>query len=137
TNFNLFACGPPPTSDLHEGPDATSGLEMTPHNGVHGFVDGDMGTFLSPRDPAFYTHHNMCDCLWTHWNIDLNNANTNDPSWVNFSITDLVEENGNPVSVLATQTVLYPILTYQYQPRSLTGRQARQCKLNDTQLEAF
>jgi tyrosinase len=137
TNFNLFASGPPPTSDLHEGPDATSGLEMTPHNGIHGFVGGDMGTFLSPRDPVFYTHHNMCDCLWAHWNIDLNNANTNDPSWVNFSITDFVDENGNPVSVPAGETVLYPILTYQFEPCSLTGGQAGQSKLKGKQLEAF
>ena len=137
TNFNLFASGPPPTSDLHEGPDATSGLEMTPHNGIHGFVGGDMGTFLSPRDPVFYMHHNMCDCLWAHWNIDLNNANTNDPSWFNFSITDFVDENGNPVTVSAGDTVLYPILTYQFEPCSLAGVQAGQKKLEGKQLEAF
>lgn len=137
TNFNLFASGPPPTSDLHQGPDATSGLEATPHNGIHGFVGGDMGTFLSPRDPVFYMHHNMCDCMWAHWNIDLNNANTNDPAWANFAINDFVDENGNPVSVQAGVTVLYPILSYQFEPCTLAGTQAGQRKLTGKQLEAF
>ena len=137
TNFNLFASGPPPTSDLHEGPDATGELEGTPHNGIHGFVNGDMGTFLSPRDPVFYMHHNMCDCMWAHWNIDLNNPNTNDPNWVNFSINDFVDENGNPVSVLAGDTVLYPLLTYQFEPCSVAAAQAGQRKLKGKELEAF
>jgi tyrosinase len=137
TNFNLFASGPPPTSDLHQGPDATSGLEATPHNGIHGFIGGDMGSFLSPRDPVFYMHHNMCDCMWAHWNNDLNNANTNDPAWANFSITDFVDENGNPVTVEAGVTVLYPLLTYQFEPCSIGGIQGGQKKLTGKQLEAF
>jgi tyrosinase len=140
TNFELFASGPPPTSDLHAGPDATGMLEGTPHNNIHGFCSGpmftgDMGSFHSPRDPVFYTHHNMLDCLWAHWNIDLNNANTNDPSWTNFSITDFVDENGNPVTVSAATTVLYPIFSYQFEPCSLmTGQKS---KLTGKQLVAF
>ncbi|HEV2176785.1 MAG TPA: tyrosinase family protein [Terriglobia bacterium] len=137
TSFNLFASGPPPTSDLHAGPDATSGLEATPHNGIHGFVGGDMGSFSSPLDPVFYMHHNMCDCMWAHWNIDLNNANTNDPAWTNFAITDFVDENGNPVSVNAAVTVLYPLLTYQFEPCTLTNGLTGQQKLQGKQLEAF
>ena len=137
TNFNLFASGPPPTSNLHNGPDATSGLEMTPHNGIHGFVGGDMGSFMSPLDPVFYMHHNMCDCMWAHWNIDLNNANTNDPAWVNFAINDFVDENSNPVSVEAGVTVLYPLLTYQFEPCSLAGGQVGKGQLTGKQLEAF
>ena len=136
TNFELFASGPPPTSDLHAGPDATGMLEGTPHNNIHGFVGGDMGSFLSPRDPVFYTHHNMLDCLWTHWNIDLNNANTNDPGWTNFAINDFVDENGNPVSVNAAVTVLYPILSYQFEPCSFMAKQGAQ-KLQGKELEAF
>jgi tyrosinase len=136
-NFELFASGPPPTSNLHNGPDATGMLEGTPHNNIHGFIGGDMGTFLSPRDPVFYTHHNMLDCLWTHWNNDLNNANTNDTSWTNFSITDFVDENGNPVTVSAAVTVLYPIFSYQFEPCSLTTGMGGAKKLKGKQLEAF
>ena len=138
TNFNLFASGPPPTSDLHAGPDATGMLEGTPHNNIHGFVGGDMGTFMSPLDPVFYTHHCMCDCMWAHWNNDLNNANTNDTAWTNFAINDFVDENGNPVFVQAGITVLYPLLSYQYEPCSLAGGKAGQAgKLSGKQLEAF
>ena len=138
TNFNLFASGPPPTSNLHDGPfTAMSGLEATPHNSIHGFVGGDMGSFLSPRDPVFYMHHNMCDCMWAHWNIDLNNANTNDPAWTNFSITDFVDEDGNPVSVAAAVTVLYPLLTYQFEPCTLAETQGVHGRLTGKQLEAF
>jgi tyrosinase len=142
TNFELFASGPPPTSDLHHGPDATGMLEGTPHNSIHGFCagpmfTGDMGSFHSPRDPVFYTHHNMLDCLWTHWNIDLNNPNTNDPAWTTFAINDFVDENGNPVSITAATTVLYPILSYQFEPCSLVAMGAGQKKLQGKELEAF
>jgi tyrosinase len=74
--------------------------------------------------------------MWAHWNNDLNNANTNDPAWVNFSITDFVDENSNPVSVEAGITVLYPLLSYQFEPCSI-GMQGGQKKLEGKQLEAF
>lgn len=136
-NFELFAGGPPPTSDLHAGPTSAMGmLEATPHNNIHGFVGGDMGTFYSPRDPVFYTHHNMIDCLWTHWNIDLSNPNTNDTSWTNFSITDFVDENGNPVTVSVATTVLFPIFSYQFEPCSLAMGQGAK-RLQGKQLEQF
>jgi len=121
TNFELFASGPPPTADLHSpGGPSTGELEGTPHNNIHGFVGGDMDTFMSPLDPVFWTHHNMLDCLWAHWNIDLNNPNTNDTAWTNHMITDFVDENSNPVSVPVVDTILYPLLTYQFEPCSLT-----------------
>lgn len=121
-NFELFASGPPPTSDLHSpGGPSTGMLEGTPHNNIHGFVGGDMNTFMSPLDPVFWTHHNMLDCLWADWNINLNNPNTNDPNWANHTITDFVDENSNPVSVQVVDTILYPILTYQFEPCSLTA----------------
>ena len=79
----------------------------------------------------------MLDCLWTHWNNDLNNANTNDTTWTNFSITDFVDENGNPVTVSAAVTVLYPIFSYQFEPCSLTTAGQGAKKLQGKQLEAF
>jgi tyrosinase len=141
-NFELFASSPPTSSDLHDDPDGIQGmLEATPHNNIHVFVGcpgGDMCSFISPRDPVFYTHHCMLDCMWTHWNIDLGNANTNDPSWTNFSITDFVDENGNPVTVSVATTVLFPILTYQYEPCSLMGAQGNaKRKLEGKELELF
>jgi tyrosinase len=146
TSFELFASGPPPSSNLHDGPfTASSGLEVGPHNGIHGFVSGplgtgDMGQFYSPLDPVFYTHHCMCDCLWTHWNNDLGNANTNDTSWTNFALTDFFDENGNPTSVAVATTVLMPLVTYQYEPCSLAaaaGGAGGRIKLSGKQLEQF
>jgi tyrosinase len=138
-NFELFASGPPPTSDLHSpGGPSTGMLEGTPHNNIHVFVGGDMNTFMSPLDPIFWTHHNMLDCLWTDWNINLGNPNTNDPDWSNYKITDFFDENSNPVSVPVLDSILYPILTYQFEPCSLTQATGQSKITGDRQaLEKF
>lgn len=116
TSFTLFASDKPPGGlPTHQG-FGYGELEATPHNSIHGWIQGDMGNFHSPLDPIFWMHHNMLDCLWVDWNINLNNANTNDTSWTNFNLTDFVDENGNPVSVPVIDTVLYPILLYQFEP---------------------
>jgi tyrosinase len=146
TNFELFASSKPTSMSppfLHDGANTQGLLEATPHNNIHGFVGDttcDMGTFQSPLDPVFYTHHCMLDCMWTHWNVDLGNANTNDPDWSNYSITDFFDENGNPVTVAVAITPLFPLLSYQYEPCSLaTGGQGQSTgsKLSGKQLEDF
>ena len=94
-----------------------------------------MGAFLSPLDPIFWMHHNMLDCLWVDWNINLQNANTNDPSWTDFKLTDFVDENGNPVSLPVIETVLFPIFTYQFEPCS--PNEAPRKALSAAELERF
>jgi len=148
-NFELFASSKPTSMSppfLHDGANTQGLLEATPHNNIHEFVgssatcEGDMGSFQSPLDPVFYTHHCMLDCMWTHWNVDLGNANTNDPDWMNYSITDFYDENGNPVTVAVGITPLFPLLSYQYEPCSLaTGGQGQSTgrKLTGKQLEDF
>jgi len=114
TNFLIFASGAaasqrPPTPPVY-GP-----LEGTPHNSVHGFVGGDMQTYQSPRDPIFWTHHNMIDRIWNDWNIVRGNANTNDAAWTGYEFTgNFVAANGNPVNIKAGITPLAPLLSYQY-----------------------
>jgi tyrosinase len=141
TNFELFASAAPLTSDLHSGGLPTTGmLEGTPHNNIHNFVGGccgDMAAFHSPLDPVFWTHHCMLDCLWTHWNNDLGNANTNDPAWTNFSITDFVDENKNPVTVEVATTILFPLFSYQYEPCSLVQATGQKIPRNRQALEKF
>ncbi|MGH7194104.1 MAG: tyrosinase family protein, partial [Candidatus Saccharimonadales bacterium] len=39
-------------------------LESTPHNFIHNWVGGDMGTGGSPYDPIFWLHHSNVDRLW-------------------------------------------------------------------------
>jgi tyrosinase len=143
TNFELFASLKPLAGqNLHfpsDGESATeAGLEPTPHDNIHGFVGGDMGGFLSPRDPLFYTHHCMIDCLWAHWNIDLGNANTNDTDWTSYVISDFYDENGNSVKVPVAETILFPLLTYQYEPCSFLNQGAgNKKKLEGKALEQF
>ncbi|TMW61955.1 hypothetical protein Poli38472_009448 [Pythium oligandrum] len=40
-------------------------LELGAHNNVHANLDGTMGTFASPADPVFWSHHSMVDLLHT------------------------------------------------------------------------
>ena len=53
-----------PRSDDEGG---TGQLEGLPHNTTHGWIGGDMGGFLSPRDPIFWMHHCNVDRLWSVW----------------------------------------------------------------------
>lgn len=90
-------------------------LEGTPHNTVHGMIGGYMGAFCSPIDPVFWTHHCMIDACWVNWNITRGNPNTNDSNWMKFPLVDFVDENNNPVNIPIIDTLLYPILAYQYE----------------------
>jgi hypothetical protein len=40
-------------------------VEQGCHNNVHANLDGTMGTFASPSDPIFWSHHAMVDALHT------------------------------------------------------------------------
>ena len=37
------------------------------HNGVHGWVGGDMTAMTSPNDPIFFMHHAQIDRIWAIW----------------------------------------------------------------------
>jgi hypothetical protein len=48
--------------------DFTTALEDGPHNGVHGWVRGDMSIqSVSPNDPLFWLHHANVDRYWYYW----------------------------------------------------------------------
>lgn len=51
-------------------------LEAGPHNRVHATIQGDMGAYVSPRDPIFWLHHCNIDRLWEAWRaqVMLNNG---------------------------------------------------------------
>jgi hypothetical protein len=89
-------------------------LEGGPHNTLHGFVGGDMGGFMSPLDPVFWTHHNMIEACWIDWNIRRGHPNSNDAAWTQRTFTDFYDENGAPVSVTVFQGLLYPLLSYRF-----------------------
>jgi tyrosinase len=95
-------------------PDGYGSLEETPHNYIHGFVGGTMGTFMSPLDPIFWLHHNMIERCWVDWNLIRNHPNTNDPAWTERTFTEFVDEDGNPVEVSVATSLLFPLSYYQY-----------------------
>lgn len=37
------------------------------HNGIHGWMSGDMAAMSSPNDPIFFMHHAQIDRLWAIW----------------------------------------------------------------------
>jgi tyrosinase len=113
TNFLLFASAQATAQNQNNGYGV---LEGSPHNYVHGFVGGEMGTYMSPLDPVFWCHHNMIECLWVDWNINKSNPNTNDPSWSGFTFNDFVDADGNAVPIQVATTLLFPLLSYQFEP---------------------
>lgn len=94
-------------------------VEGTPHNNVHGYIGGTMGTGGSALDPIFWTHHCMVDYCWAKWNIELGNNNTNDPTWINHVNSHFVDADGNAATDTAGITTLMPLLSYQYESSAI------------------
>ncbi len=104
-------------------------LEGTPHNYVHGAISGDMGNYMSPLDPIFWTHHNMIEYCWVDWNLNRHHDNTNDQGWYNFNLVDFFDENGSATSLKIAITMLFPIFDYQYEPSQI-GQAMNQLHIN-------
>jgi len=114
-NFLLFGSGSISATSPQNTFASAGPLEGTPHDNIHGFVGGDMGYIdTSPRDPIFWMHHNMIECVWVDWNLKRGNPNTNDPSWTGRRFTEFVDRAGNAVSVTPFDMVLYPLFLYRY-----------------------
>ena len=103
-----------------------SQLEGTPHNNVHGWIGGTMGSSGSAMDPIFWNHHCMVDYCWAKWNIELGNNNTNDPAWINTPNQHFVDEDGNPAEMTAGLTTLLPLLSYQYESSAIGSSPAKE-----------
>lgn len=135
TNFEQFA------SYKSSAPRGGTGggygsLEATPHNNIHGFVGGTMGTFMSPLDPVFWCHHNMIDCCWVEWNINRHNANINDSDWLSFTFTEFVNGDGSAQQISIAATVLMPLLSYRFET-SPKGKEAVITKWDSKALRRF
>jgi tyrosinase len=114
-NFLLFASGALSAAAYQRDFAVFGPLEATPHNNVHTFIGGNMGVVaLSPRDPVFWTHHNMIERIWVDWNMKRGHPNTNDPAWTGRHFTEFYDQLGSPVSVTVFEMILYPLLTYRY-----------------------
>lgn len=114
TNFLLFASAQLPSGNPQQSSVAMGPLEASPHNHIHPFVGGDMSSFLSPVDPVFWCHHNMVECIWVEWNWKRGNPNTNHTDWTSHKFTEFCDRHGNPVEVVVSETLLYPLFNYRY-----------------------
>jgi len=115
TSFPIFGSGSIAATDDQRTMSTYGRLEGIPHNYIHGFVGGDMATFMSPLDPIFWLHHDMIERCWVEWNFDRGNANPDDPAWLDREFTEFCDENGNPVRVTVAETLAYPLLYYRYE----------------------
>lgn len=119
-----FPAGVPTAADQQTHAGTQGRLEQPTHNSVHTNVGGLMGsTSSSPNDPIFYTHHAMLDYLWTQWN-EAGNPNTADDDWNrwSFKANPFPNPDGSMVAssvVTSAWTMLYPALSYQYEPSTV------------------
>jgi tyrosinase len=92
TTFEIFGSSKPfgqnnTTQPWQIAGGATGPLEGTPHNGVHGRIGGNMGTYMSPLDPIFWLHHCNIDRIWDQWNR-MGRSNTSNTLWRNFAFNN-------------------------------------------------
>ena len=64
---DFFAFGSGRSAEPRVGRGSQGLLEAMPHNSTHVWIDGDMATFLSPKDPVFWMHHANVDRIWSVW----------------------------------------------------------------------
>ena len=66
--------------------------------------------------PCFILQVRSPQSLWVDWNINKSNPNTNDPDWSSFTFNDFVDGDGNAAPIQVATTLLFPILSYQFEP---------------------
>jgi tyrosinase len=93
---------------------AYSVLEGTPHNYVHGFIGGDMATFMSPLDPIFWLHHCNIDRIWSEWDARNPGQFPTDQTFNDFALTMFVDETGQAASIKIGQLKDSEALGYNY-----------------------
>ena len=122
SNFLSFASGAVALSASQRQRVRGDPLERGPHDATHIWVGRggfDMTTFLSARDPIFWAHHNMVECLWVEWNMTRGNPNTNDPAWVDRAFNEFSDRQGNPITVSVAELLLHPLFNYRYEDTRL------------------
>jgi polyphenol oxidase len=109
--------GGPPDNDQASG-QLQGALESGPHNAIHNWVGGDMGSFdTAARDFVFFLHHANVDRIWADWLLLAGHTNPSSPTWQTqwFNFTD---PQRNEVSVTAGDTVDFMKVNVLYQAAS-------------------
>lgn len=83
------------------------------HDGVHGWVGGDMGIVASAAfDPIFWSHHAMIDRIWWLWQTKNGNANISHDlldvvlAPFNLRVRDVLNVNDLGYDYAAAQTIV-------------------------------
>lgn len=120
SNFEIFGSQRLPSGSTNQRSQVGSGpLEATPHNSIHGWVGGDMRLVaFSPRDPIFWLHHNMVECVWVEWELGRRFDNPDSPEWRDWVFDEFVDETGSSVTVTPAEMALYPLIAYRYERTS-------------------
>ena len=97
-------------------------LEGTPHNYIHNFVGGDMGTFMSPLDPIFWLHHANIDRIWNLWRHQSAATYNVSDFWLDFALTQFNTADGASATSTPRQLLDTSKLGYRYDtdPRPLS-----------------
>jgi tyrosinase len=95
-----------------------------------------MGSGGSALDPIFWMHHCMVDYSWAKWNIELGNNNPNDPTWINTSWpNNFVDQDGNSPIITAGETILLPLLAYQYESSAIGSNPAAMAEIHKREFQ--
>jgi tyrosinase len=98
----------------------SGGIEGTPHNYVHCWVDGDMCSGGSAWDPIFWLHHCNVDRLWSEWSRK-HGANTpNNPGWLDTKYS-FTTRGGKKDDVTVRKTLNTADLFYTYDTYDPSG----------------
>jgi tyrosinase len=89
-------------------------LEATPHNFIHRWVAGDMGSGGSPYDPIFWLHHCNIDRLWSEWIRRNPTSMPQDQVWLNTMLSDFVDRAGAAAGKKISEVIDSTSLEYQY-----------------------
>jgi tyrosinase len=119
SSFTNIASSPP--NPLEQRRRATEGaLEGGPHNYIHGFVAGDMSTYMSPLDPCFWLHHANIDRIWAEWTDRHPNGNISDTGWRGWNFANnFVDVSGNSLPNVTVGSMLSTYdLGYRYNTQS-------------------
>jgi tyrosinase len=99
--------GGPETGFAHQG-QSPGVLENEPHNAVHEFVEGLMGSpETAAEDPIFWLHHANIDRLWSEWISDphVGHENPSQAAWLTFPFS-FYDENGDEVSMAPKEVLV-------------------------------
>jgi Common central domain of tyrosinase len=121
--------GGPPDNDQSSG-FLQGALEANPHNAIHNWVGGDMGSFnTAARDPLFFLHHANVDKVWADWQLMPGHTNPSSASWLSQWFNFFEPKKGEQISVTVADTIDFTRVNVIYEPYRSPAARGSQAKL--------